>query len=90
MIKSTGSRTARFEEGPRAEQRSLSDYVREEPLLSLGVAALLGFVAGGGALTRTGMGALMLLGRMMAGQIALEAISKSVRNHGSGRRSSAY
>ena len=61
------------------DQRALADHVREQPLLALGIAALAGFVVGGGAWTRTGMAGLMLAGRIAARQMAVSAIAKAVK-----------
>jgi hypothetical protein len=67
----------------------LSDRIREQPLLALGVGALFGFVAGGGASTRTGMAMLLLLGRIAAREVASNAISRAVSEYDSARRSCA-
>jgi hypothetical protein len=76
--------------GLRWDARPLSEHVREQPLLALGVAALAGCVAGGGAWTRAGVAAMMLAARISARQMAVGAIAKAVQNYGSARRSGAY
>jgi hypothetical protein len=73
--------------GTRDEEPRLSDRIREQPLLSLGVGALFGFVAGGGASTRTGMALLLLLGRIAAREMASSAIARAVNEYDSARRS---
>lgn len=72
------------------DQRPLSDQIKEQPLLALGVAALAGFVVGGGAWTRAGVAGLMLAARIFARRMAAEAIAKAVHNYGSAGRSGAY
>ncbi|HJU29490.1 MAG TPA: hypothetical protein VJ718_09980 [Candidatus Binataceae bacterium] len=71
-------------------QRPLSNQIKEQPLLALGVAAAVGFVAGGGAWTRAGVAGMMLAARMFARRMAIGAIAKAVQNYGSAGRSGAY
>ncbi|HJU29468.1 MAG TPA: hypothetical protein VJ718_09870 [Candidatus Binataceae bacterium] len=84
------------ETGPREagglglDQRPLADQIKEQPLLALGVAALAGFVAGGGAWTRAGVAGMMLAARIFARRMAVAAIAKAVQNYGSAGRSGAY
>ena len=72
------------------DQRPLSEYIKERPLIALAIGALAGFVAGGGAWTRAGLATMMLVGRISARQMAVGAIAKAVQNYGSARRSGAY
>ena len=74
--------------GARNEEAGLADRIREQPLLSLGVGALCGFVAGGGASTRTGMGLLLLLGRIAAREAASSAFSRVVSEYDNASRRS--
>jgi hypothetical protein len=67
-------------------QRPLADQVRENPLLALAVAAMVGFVTGGGARSRAGLAMLMFVGKLATRKAVLSAIVKAVDNHGSGRR----
>jgi hypothetical protein len=66
----------------------LSDRIREQPLLSLGVGVLCGFVAGGGASTRTGMAILISLGRIAAREAASSAFSRMVSDYDNASRRS--
>ena len=44
-------------------ERSLGEYVREEPLTSLAIAGAAGFILGGGAKSRIGLAALAMVGK---------------------------
>jgi hypothetical protein len=80
----------RENEALNLDQRPLSDQVREQPLLALGIAALAGFVVGGGAWTRAGIAGAMFAARIFARRMAVGAIAKAVQNYGSAGRSGAY
>lgn len=54
--------------------RSLSDYVRDEPVTSLAIAAGVGFIVGGGANTRPGLALLALIGRFAVREAATHFI----------------
>jgi hypothetical protein len=45
-------------------RRHLDEFVRDEPLTALAIAVTAGFILGGGAATRSGRGALGLVGRL--------------------------
>lgn len=67
---------------------SLAERIRERPLLSLGLAGLSGFVLGGGAFSRTGAAALMLVGRIWLKRTAADLLANAMSSYGTTRRSS--
>jgi hypothetical protein len=72
-------------------ERSISaptwtERIRERPLLSLGVAGLAGFVIGGGASSRTGAAALMLIARIWLRRAATDAFANAMANYGTAKR----
>src|SRR5690349_20565796 len=60
----------------------LTERIRERPLLSLGVAGLAGFVIGGGASSRTGAAALMLVMRSWFKRAATDALANAISSYG--------
>jgi hypothetical protein len=54
-------------------RRDLGEYVRDEPFAALAIAALAGFVVGGGVNRRVGLAMLM-----MAGRIALRSAATNL------------
>ena len=56
-----------------ARHRNVSEFVRDEPLTALAIAAAAGFVLGGGVNRRLGLGILT-----MAGRIALQSAAASL------------
>lgn len=79
-----------MQEGPSAEPRhlepTLTAQIKERPLLSLGLAGLVGFVFGGGASSRTGVALLMLVARISFRRAATEAIANAMSSYGSAKR----
>ena len=49
---------------PRHRTRSVSEYVREDPLSSMAIAAAAGFIIGGGLNSRLGQAMLAIVGRV--------------------------
>jgi len=45
-------------------ERDIGDYIREEPLTSLALAGAAGFILGGGANSRIGLAALVMVGKI--------------------------
>ena len=78
------------QEAPSAERRpvepTLTAQIRERPLVSLGLAGLVGFIFGGGASSRTGAALLMLAARISFRRAAGEAIAKAMTSYGSAKR----
>jgi hypothetical protein len=70
-------------EAPSLSQPTLTERIRERPLLALGLAGLVGFVMGGGARSRTGTAILMLLGRVWLRRTATDAITGVITGYGS-------
>jgi hypothetical protein len=60
---------------------TLTERIRERPLVSIGVAGTAGFVLGGGAFSRTGMAILMILGRIWLRQAASDVVAKAVNSY---------
>ena len=56
-----------------ARHRDVSEYVRDEPLTALAIAAVAGFVLGGGVNRRLGLAMLTIVGR-----IALRGVATSL------------
>jgi hypothetical protein len=54
--------------------RDVSDYVRDEPLTALAIAAAAGFVLGGGVNGRVGLGILTFVGRNVLRGVATSLI----------------
>ena len=64
---------------------TLTKRIRERPLLSLGVAGLAGFVIGGGASSRTGAAALMLIARISLRRAATDALASAMASYGTAK-----
>lgn len=58
---------------PRRRPRTVSEYVREDPLKAVAIAAAAGFVVGGGLDSRIGRAMLAIVGR-----IALQSAATSL------------
>jgi hypothetical protein len=65
---------------------TLTERVRELPLLSLGLAGLAGFVFGGGASSRTGAATLMLIARIWLRRAATDALADAMTSYGTSKR----
>ena len=65
---------------------TLTERVRERPLLSLALAGLAGFVTGGGASSRTGAAMLMLIARIWLRRAATDALASAVTSYGTAKR----
>jgi hypothetical protein len=75
---------------PNLGAPTLTDRIRERPLLSAGLAALVGFVAGGGASSRTGTAMLALVARIWLRRAATEAIVNAMSGYGRVKRNGAH
>ncbi|HLI80653.1 MAG TPA: hypothetical protein VKV03_11765 [Candidatus Binataceae bacterium] len=66
MDKSTanGNSTRRSDSQSRPEDRTLTELVQEQPVVSLAIAAATGFVLGGGMRARNGVALLALIGQI--------------------------
>jgi hypothetical protein len=71
---------------PRLVQPTLTAQIGEQPLLSVGLAGLVGFIFGGGASSRTGAALLMMVARISLRRAATEAIAKAMTSYGSDKR----
>jgi hypothetical protein len=65
---------------------TLTERIRERPLLSLGLAGLAGFVMGGGASSKTGAATLMLIARIWLRRAATDALASAMTTHGTAKR----
>lgn len=65
---------------------TLTERIRGRPLMSLGLAGLAGFVIGGGASSRTGAAALMLIARIWLRRAATNALTNVMTSHGTTKR----
>jgi uncharacterized protein (DUF39 family) len=65
---------------------SLTERIRERPLVSLGLAGLVGFVIGGGTSSRTGAAMLMLIARISLRRAAMEALASAMTSYGTAKR----
>jgi hypothetical protein len=63
---------------------TLTERIRERPLLSVSLASLVGFVTGGGAASRTGAAALMLVGRIWLRRAATDALANAMTSKRNG------
>ena len=69
----------------RFPEPTLTERIRERPLLSLALAGLAGFVIGGGAASRTGSSTLMLLARIWLKQAASDALVSAIVSDGTAK-----
>jgi hypothetical protein len=65
---------------------TLTERVRERPLLALGLASLAGFVIGGGASSRTGAATLILIARIWLRRAATDALTSAMTSYGTAKR----
>ena len=65
---------------------TLTEHMRQQPLLSLGVAAFAGLVIGGAASSRTGAALLMIIARTSLRHIATEAFARGMTGYGTAER----
>lgn len=65
---------------------TLTERIRERPLLSVGLAGLAGFVIGGGATSRTGAATLMLIARIWLKSATTEAVASAMISYGTTKR----
>jgi len=73
-----------------ARHRNLSEYVNDEPVTAVVIAAAAGFVLGGGVNRRIGLAMLTLLGRIAFRSVAANLIFEAVSGgHSSGQDSGA-
>ncbi len=79
-----GPRIGEVEAGIAAP--TLTERIQERPLLSLGLAGLAGFVIGGGASSRIGAAALMLIGRIWFKRAATAALANAISSYGTAKR----
>jgi hypothetical protein len=70
----------------RPPEVTLTERIRERPLLWLGLAGLAGFVIGGGAASRTGSATLMLIARIWLRQAASDALVSAIVSDGTAKR----
>jgi hypothetical protein len=73
----------------RVDSQTLTERVRERPLLSAGLAGLVGFVVGGGAASRTGAAMLTLILRISLRRAATEAFASAKTGYGTAKRNSS-
>jgi len=84
MDYSTETSTA---EHQRQYERSVSPWsrlepqIRQRPLATVGVAALTGFVIGGGLRSRLGAAALLLVARMVVRDVVTQTIANAIRKN---------
>jgi uncharacterized membrane protein YebE (DUF533 family) len=73
-----------------ARRRDVSEFVRDEPLTALAIAAAAGFVLGGGVNRRVGRVILTMVGRIALQSVATSLITGMVvGTHENGRPNSA-
>ena len=76
---------------PRRRRRRVAEYVRDEPLTSLAIAAAAGFVVGGGLNSRIGQAMLTIVGRIALQNAATSFIAGIVAGtHEKGKRGTKY
>jgi hypothetical protein len=63
---SSGRRKSRRRSSERAVEKTWTEIVKEDPILFLSVAAVAGFVVGGGARSRGGIALLTMAGKFAA------------------------
>jgi hypothetical protein len=73
----------------RHRSRDVGDYVRDEPLRSLMVATVAGFILGGGVNSRVGLAMLTLVGRIaLRGVVASSLVELVTGSHDRGIKDS--
>ncbi len=76
-------------ERPRRNESSatlwsqLAPQIKQNPLATIGVAALAGFVIGGGMRSRFGTAALLLIARMALRDVVTQTIANAMQKHDS-------
>jgi hypothetical protein len=65
---------------------TLTERIRERPLLALGLAGLAGFVTGGGSSSRSGTALLMLIARIWLKRAATDALASAMTSYGTAKR----
>ncbi len=65
---------------------TMTERIRERPLLSLGLAGLAGFVLGGGTSSRSGAAMIMLVARIWLRRAATSALTSAITSHGTAKR----
>src|SRR5215469_17145954 len=63
-------------------REALLDAIDRRPLAALGIGAGAGFLVGGGLRSRLGVTAMLFAGRMMARELMLNAMTRSIGSHG--------
>jgi hypothetical protein len=61
----------------------LTPQIRQNPLTTIGVAAIAGFVIGGGMRSRFGTAALLLIARMALRDVVTQTIANAMQKHDS-------
>jgi DUF883 C-terminal glycine zipper region len=64
------------------QSRDVVQYVKDEPLTSLAIAAGVGFIVGGGARSRAGLALLAFIGRIALGEVAAGLLIGAVTGNG--------
>jgi hypothetical protein len=64
------------------QSRDVVQYVKDEPLTSLAIAAGVGFIVGGGARSRAGLALLAFIGRIALGEVAAVLLIGAVTGNG--------
>ena len=70
--------------------RNLEESIKEQPWKALGVAAMVGFVVGGGYRSRFGISLLGLVGRAGLRNVAFSALSKAINSDRNGKDRERY
>jgi hypothetical protein len=73
-------RLRRHEESGFAWSR-IEPQIRQRPLAAIGVAALTGFVVGGGLRSRLGSAALLIVARMVVRDMVTQTVANAIRKH---------
>jgi len=69
--------------GVKLNINQAEDFIRDKPIVWIGIAAAAGFIVGGGLVTRPGVALFFLMGRKMAGEITSNLVLGAIR---AGRR----
>lgn len=67
--------------GPALSKSQIESQIRHRPLAAAGVAALTGFIVGGGLRSRLGTAALLLVARMVVRDVMTQTIANVIRKN---------
>lgn len=77
----SSAESSRRHKDARSPWARLEPQIQQRPLGALGIAALTGFVLGGGLRSRLGTAALLLVARMVVRDVVTQTIANAIRKN---------